>query len=51
MSVRLGKIPVVAAANVAIPESSDFVFVYIDSVSGKISWRKSDGTVVTVTSA
>ena len=48
---RIGKVPVAAAAAIATPDSSNFVLVFIDSTSGKISWKKSDGNVVVVTSA
>lgn len=51
MSVRTGKIPVQAAANVATPEDASFVFLYIDSTSSKLSWKNSAAAVVTITSA
>lgn len=45
---RIGKIPVMAAAAVAKPDDATFVFLFIDSGTGKLSTKDTVGTVVIV---
>jgi|CXWL01.1.fsa_nt_gi hypothetical protein len=45
---RIGKLPVVAAANVPTPEDATYVNAYIDSVTGNLSVKKSTGVVTSV---
>ena len=46
---RVGKIPAILSTNatgVAVPDNSNFVFVYFESDTDKLCVKKSDATVV-----